>query len=527
MIYIKFILFFSIFLIFPCGVYSKTFSIATYNVENLFDLEKQGSEYEEYIPNNKSEWNKYNFNIKLNNVVKVIRNIDTDIIALQEIENQHIMNFLQKKMPKYKFISFVKYKNASVGIGILSKIKIISNQRIDVKFRNKTYRPIQETTFELNKIKFKVFNNHWPSKRVPESYRIKFAYYLQTRLKQLSNDYDYILLGDFNSNYNEYKTIITDRKLNNTSSITGINHILNTTRKKKFISYDDILKDNKKVHYNLWLEVQSLNRFSAKYKNRNITPDNILLPSALFDTKKISYIPNSFRVFKTDYLFNKQKIIRWKMYKNIHKGYGYSDHLPIVASFSTNIDRQNPLRTISNLKINKVSQIYKKIKLIKKVILKDMIVIYKTNNSAIVKQENDRAIYFYKNAQKLKEGFFYDLEIKEIQDYEDLKEVTNFTILRNNGEYKNFKAFYINANIIDIFKAKYQNEIINNLKGKYKGSYLYIKNQKYTKIKLYAKNNYNLPKQKENIIIKRGHLGIHKGNIQIIIYSNKDYEVVK
>ena len=527
MIYIKVILSFLIFLVLPFNLYPKTFSIATYNVENLFDLQKQGSEYKEYIPNNKSKWNKYAFNIKLRNIVKVINDIDADIIALQEIENQQIMHLLQEKIPRYTFKSFIKYKNASVGIGILSKIKIISNKKINVKFRNKTYRPIQETTFELNKIRFKVFNNHWPSKRAPESYRIKFAYNLQNRLKQLNNDYDYILLGDFNSNYNEYKTIIRDKKLNNTSSITGINHILNTTKNKKFISYDDILKDKKKVHYNLWLETQALNRFSAKYKNRNITPDNILLPSSLFDSKKISYIPNSFRVFKANYLFNKQKIKRWKMYKNIHKGYGYSDHLPISAKFSTNIDKQNPLRTILNLKINKVSQVYNKITLSNKIILKDMIVIYMVGNSAIVKQKSDRAIYFYKNAQILKEGFSYNLEIDEIQDYEDLKEVKSFIVVKNNGKYKDFKTLYIDANKIDIFQAKYQNEIIKNLQGTYEQPYLYIKNQKYIKIKLYAKNNYNLPKQKENIIIKKGHLGIYKGNVQIIIHSNKDYEVVQ
>ncbi len=527
MTYIKFILSFLIFLILPFNLCAKTFSIATYNVENLFDLQKQGSEYKEYIPNTKSKWNKYNFNIKLNNTIRVINDIDADIIALQEIENKQIMHLLQKKMPRYTFKSFAKYKKSSVGIGILSKIKIISNKKIDVKFRNKTYRPILETTFELDKIRFKIFNNHWASKRVPESYRIKFAYNLQNRLKQLSHDYDYILLGDFNSNYNEYKTIIKDKKLNNTSSITGINHILNTTKNKKFITFDDILKDKQKVHYNLWLETQALNRFSAKYKNRNITPDNILLPASLFDTKKISYIPNSFRVFKAKYLFQKQKIIRWKMYKNIHKGYGYSDHLPIIAKFSTNSDKQNPLQTLLKRKINKVSKLYKKTKLIKSIVLKDMIVIYKTNNSAIVKQKNDRAIYFYQNAQRLKEGFSYDLEIVEIQDYEDLKEVKKYTIVKSNGEYKDITTLYIDANEIDIFEAKYQNEIIKNLQGTYKQPYLYIKNQKYKKIRLYAKNNYNLPKQKENIIIKQGHLGIYKGNVQVVIHSNKDYEVVK
>ena len=38
-------------------------TIATYNVENLFDLKKSGFEYEEYVPNSVSEWNKKNYEI--------------------------------------------------------------------------------------------------------------------------------------------------------------------------------------------------------------------------------------------------------------------------------------------------------------------------------------------------------------------------------------------------------------------------------------------------------------------------------
>ena len=44
------------------------FKIVSYNVENLFDLNYNKSEYKEYIPNLKSNWNKTTLNIKLNNI---------------------------------------------------------------------------------------------------------------------------------------------------------------------------------------------------------------------------------------------------------------------------------------------------------------------------------------------------------------------------------------------------------------------------------------------------------------------------
>ena len=58
-------------------------------------------------------------------------------------------------------------------------------------------------------VEFKVFNNHWPSKASAESYRVKYAKNLQERVTLLPDDYDYILIGDFNSDYNEMQTFKT------------------------------------------------------------------------------------------------------------------------------------------------------------------------------------------------------------------------------------------------------------------------------------------------------------------------------
>ena len=58
-------------LIFFTIVNSKEFTIASYNVENLFDLTHNKSEYNEYIPNTKSLWNKKNYKIHKNNIIKI------------------------------------------------------------------------------------------------------------------------------------------------------------------------------------------------------------------------------------------------------------------------------------------------------------------------------------------------------------------------------------------------------------------------------------------------------------------------
>ena len=70
------------------SLHAQDFKVASYNVENLFDLKHDGTEYREYIPNTKSNWNKKTYNIKLKNISKVINELDADIIALQEIESK-------------------------------------------------------------------------------------------------------------------------------------------------------------------------------------------------------------------------------------------------------------------------------------------------------------------------------------------------------------------------------------------------------------------------------------------------------
>ena len=140
--------------------------------------------------------------------------------------------------------------------------------------------------------------------------------------------------------------------------------------------------------------------WETKFRNQNNTPDNIIIPPALLDTKRISYIHKSFKIFKPKYLYKNKQVQRWKMKNRIHQGYGYSDHLPIYAEFSTNKESRNLVKKLELTKeeINKISHLYKKTKLIKPAILKDIIVIYKNRNSAIIKQKDDKAIYIYKNA---------------------------------------------------------------------------------------------------------------------------------
>ena len=85
--------------------------IASYNVENLFDLYKSGNEYKEYIPNTKSNWNQRTYKIKLKNIAKVIVEIDADIM-LKATKVDGIYDSDPETNPDAKFIPEITYQEA-------------------------------------------------------------------------------------------------------------------------------------------------------------------------------------------------------------------------------------------------------------------------------------------------------------------------------------------------------------------------------------------------------------------------------
>jgi len=71
-------------------VYARSFKIASYNVENLFDMHNNGSEYDQYIPGEYG-WNEKILRIKVANLARVISDLNADVIALQEVETSRAL----------------------------------------------------------------------------------------------------------------------------------------------------------------------------------------------------------------------------------------------------------------------------------------------------------------------------------------------------------------------------------------------------------------------------------------------------
>jgi endonuclease/exonuclease/phosphatase family metal-dependent hydrolase len=313
--------------------------IASYNVENLFDMNHDGNEYEEYIPNGDSGWTQEIYRIKLRNTATVIHGIGADIIGLQEIESESALKDLKTQLKRqgsyYPYSVFARGKNSSVNTALLSRYPIQSALKHPVSYSRK-YRDILEVKININGKALHVFVNHWKSKSGPESMRILSAKRLLLRLNELSADTPFLLLGDFNSHFEEYKTFLKSRKHNDTEGITGINHILGTIDSDKNpITYTS-LKENDGALYNLWYELDEEKRWSHQYRGKGEGLDNIIISPALADGEEIEYVKGSFNRYDPEFLFYKGKLYRWQQsrkYPKHHLGEGYSDHLPIFARF--------------------------------------------------------------------------------------------------------------------------------------------------------------------------------------------------
>jgi len=322
-------------------VSAKTFTVANYNVQNLFDLKRSGHEYIDYIPYTKALWNQKHYQIKLQHISQVINDINPDIIALEEIESDQALRDLQSSLKQlknhYPYRAITHRKKTTVNCAILSKFPISKISEIMVNPQD-GIRAILDVSFDINHKKFRIFVNHWKSKRGPESKRIPYGKVLSRIVKSIKKDEDYIIVGDLNSNYNEFKTFKKSQRFNNTKGITAINHHLQTIEHQKMNSYKHVKNSHHRLHYNLWMELAYKNRWSYLFRGRNNSLDHIIIPRSLMDHRGIDYLPKSFQKFTPSYLIKKRKIFRWKYSKRggtkHHIGKGYSDHLPIFAKFS-------------------------------------------------------------------------------------------------------------------------------------------------------------------------------------------------
>ena len=506
----------------PFFVYATTFKVASYNVENLFDDLRNGTEYDDYIPG-KHNWTSRMVEIKLNQLAEVICDLDADIVALQEVENDAILQRLQKRLRRvgcpYPYRAVTQKKKTAIQVALLSRFPIVNRRELRVNYSERD-RNILEATVMIEGHPLTIFVNHWKSKSRSgtESRRIRYAKALMKRINALPKGREYLITGDLNSHYDEYRVL--SKRLDDSGGRTGVNHILKTIKNGELITEQEILQDRSGSHYNLWLELSPAKRWSHKYYGRRGSIDHILLPQSLFDGKGIDYVNNSFAVFKAPYLFTKEGWIRqWEYQNGKHKGKGYSDHLPIYAVFSTKPYLPEEFKPATT---QKIEDLYRIKQLDHPVILKHAAILLKRGSNAVIKQApGGKAIYLYAAAGGLEEGRCYDLTVSEIGEYKGLKEITRIEKSIDCGSVS-LADYYLGAGQLDEKNPALQNQVFTDLEGIYRHNHLEIGSRR---IPIYFKKKRWRPADGSRIRIDFAQLGYYR-KPQLVILGRKDFEIL-
>ncbi len=101
-------------------------SLGTYNLENLFDVKRDGTEYPGYRPGSMG-WDRQMLERKLVHLARVIEDLDADILALQEVESRQALALLNRQLAKpYPHMAIADERPSTVKCALLSRCQVIS-----------------------------------------------------------------------------------------------------------------------------------------------------------------------------------------------------------------------------------------------------------------------------------------------------------------------------------------------------------------------------------------------------------------
>lgn len=320
----------------------------SYNVEGIFDLVKDGTEYPEYVPGN-ANWNVKTWRIKIDNIASVIAEAKPSVVIISEIENKKALSDLVKILRedgmRYPY-SYAAAKNGggATTLGILSRCKLIKVSEIEVDLPGRTLtRPILEAKVACGGTTLTIFGVHFPSQLHPESYRIAAAKIVRQKIEQLPLGSEYLVAGDFNEGYDAWQAIEFNKN-NDCAGQTALNDVLKTASGSSFgprelFTTQTIINSKENGLVDLWITLPLSQRFSYIYQGRHETLDHMLLSRTLFDSSGISFVSGSFLAFKAGGRLLRDDVpFRWQVTYSkagkTHVGEGYSDHLPVMATFA-------------------------------------------------------------------------------------------------------------------------------------------------------------------------------------------------
>jgi predicted extracellular nuclease len=304
----------------------KYFTIAFYNLENLFDIfDDKYTRDDDFLPTSEKHWTPKRYKKKVRKLGYTISKIGTKtssnlpvLIGLAEVENKLVVNdLIHSKFLKTENYGVVHYDSPDergIDVALIYNkdfFKVKSSETFSVILFHEDgeidrTRDILLVEGFLNKEKIYVLVNHWPSRREGEKESEAKRLIASTKvieiidlIKQKDDNPKIIVMGDFNDNPSN-KSI------------------------KQLTSSQDL--------YNPMETLLSFDKGSLSFKHKWNIFDQILFTTNFFESKPQAHRFSKANIFDDDFLKQfkgKYKGTPFRTYVGKKYKGGYSDHFPV------------------------------------------------------------------------------------------------------------------------------------------------------------------------------------------------------
>jgi endonuclease/exonuclease/phosphatase family metal-dependent hydrolase len=316
----------------------KPFSVAFYNVENLFDtIDNPNTRDNDHLPTSKIPWNTQRYQTKLQHIAKVMSAINghgfPTVFGLAEVENKQVVEDLihtgKLKKAHYKILHKDSPDERGIDVAMLYQPDIyqpVRTQFIRLRFPSEPDNPTRDILYSKGLVYGKdtihIFVNHWVSryggKEKTDALRQFTGHMLRLMADSIFNvdpNANILIMGDLNDNP-------TDKSL--TQDLGALEP------KPPFA---------KKQLYNMALLPYKAGKGSLYYKGWDLF-DQIVVSTALVGgyngIKTDSYQEE---IFKKDWMLYHSKNGTAVPSRTAGRHYygGYSDHLPVIVHLKVDL----------------------------------------------------------------------------------------------------------------------------------------------------------------------------------------------
>ena len=145
-------------------------TVTSWNVQTFFDAETDGTEYDLFRTG--SGWGEAAYTVRLERLCQAIRQLDSDVFILQELENERVLydisNFLAgewRPEKRYRYACFAK-DGGAIGCGVLSRVPLSALTVHGLAVTGgvqPSLRPLMQVTVAVDGHPLVLFVAHWKS----------------------------------------------------------------------------------------------------------------------------------------------------------------------------------------------------------------------------------------------------------------------------------------------------------------------------------------------------------------------------